>query len=219
MCFYQYFIVENMTSHTENKESLVNEKMSILLKRNLTELTGNNVRIGLILYRLRRRSFGGLFVLFGALSLIPGISILTGIVMTVPALQMLLGFRSPLFPRIISGREISIDRLKVIGDQAIPWIERIERLVKPRWLLFTSPPAVMSLGLVVVILAVIIAMPLPFSNILPAISLLLLALGLLERDGIMIVAGLFVAVIALLMGGLVALLAMEVFENIFKSTV
>lgn len=184
----------------------------------LAELTGENVRVGLLVYRLRRRSFGGLFILLAALSLIPGISLFTGILMIVPALQMAIGLRAPIFPRIISERVIGVDQLKIIGVKVIPWVEHIERYVKPRWLVLTLPPVNMAVGIVIFILAVIVAIPLPFSNFLPSMSLLFLALGILGRDGMLIAVGLIVAVIALSVGGLIILLAVDGIGSLLKNS-
>jgi len=52
-----------------------------------------------------------------------------------------------------------------------------------------------------------VMMPLPFSNLLPAVALFILSIGQLERDGLMITAGLAAAVIALAMGVLIGYLA------------
>ena len=51
------------------------------------------------------------------------------------------------------------------------------------------------MGLVCFVLSVILALPIPLGNIPPALAICLMALGILERDGGWIVAGLITAAI------------------------
>ena len=59
-----------------------------------------------------------------------------------------------------------------------------------------APQAVRGLGLVVLIMAVLIALPIPFGNTLPGLAILALALGLAQRDGLAIAGGLGIALVA-----------------------
>lgn len=185
------------------------ERTSALLRRILTGLPEEKVSIGFIVAYLRRRSFGGVFILLATLSLLPGISFFAGLVMIIPALQLVAGLRTPLLPKFISEREVSAVLLKEYGGNAIPWIEKIERLIKPRWLFLTLPPMTNITGLLVVALALVIMVPLPFSNLPPAVSILLLAFGLLEHDGLIIFFGIIASAIALTIGVLISYVAVE----------
>lgn len=188
---------------------LSDEKTSALLKRVLAELQGDSVSVGTIMHELRRRSFGGALILLAALSLLPGISFISGVVMILPALQMAAGLRAPLLPRFVRNRQVGVDRLRSLGNKAIPWIEQVERFVKPRWLILTLPPVTTVVGLLIIGLALVITIPLPFSNLPPAIAVLCLAFGMLERDGILIFIGLVAATIALTIGFLIIYVAIE----------
>ena len=139
----------------------------------------------------------------------PGISLFAGLIMIIPALQMVAGFRAPLLPRFLRQRQIEIVSLRALGDKAVPWIEQLERFVRPRWLILTLPPMTTIIGVLVIGLAIVVIIPLPFSNLPPAISLLCLALGLLERDGLMIFIGLIATAIALTIGVLITCVAVE----------
>ena len=190
-------------------EKSPSETTSTLIRRILAELPGEDVRIGYIVYKLRRRSFGGLLILLAALSLLPGISIFAGIAMILPGVQMLLGFRAPLLPWIIRKQTIKSQQLQAIGARAIAIIYRVEQWVKPRWPVLTAPPVPNLIGVLVIGLAIVVMLPLPLSNLPPAIALLLLSLGLLERDGVVVVIGLFAAVIALTIGGFITYFGFE----------
>jgi len=62
--------------------------------------------------------------------------------------------------------------------------------------MLSSPTAYRVLGVVVLINAIIVAIPFPLSNILPAISLVFLSLGMLEKDGLFVVLGVLISAIS-----------------------
>lgn len=176
------------------------EKTSVLLRRILAESPDGNVRIGHLVKQLRRRSFGGILLLLSTLGLLPAISFFAGLAMIMPGLQMLAGFRAPRLPRAIREREIPTRRIVALGNRIIPYIEKLERFVRPRWLFLTVPPVPSLIGLLVIGLAFVLMLPLPFSNLPPAMALYCLSIGLMERDGALILIGMLIAVIALTIG-------------------
>ena len=200
-----------MDSSTPSVPPPTDERTSVLLRRILAELPENEVRIGYVVLQLRRRSFGGILIMLAALGLLPGISFFAGLAMIVPGLQLLAGFRAPLLPRFVRQRQIDVNHLRAMGEKAAQLIERIERFVKPRWVILTFPPVPPLIGILVTGLALVVMLPLPFSNLPPAVALLCLSLGLLERDGLMILIGIVAAAIALAIGVLITYLAIEGF--------
>lgn len=72
--------------------------------------------------------------------------------------------------------------------------------LRPRWSVLYSLPLRWFWGLWVLLMALIIFLPIPFGNLFPAVSLLMFGLGLLTRDGLMLVLSLLLGV-----AGLVAL--------------
>jgi hypothetical protein len=83
--------------------------------------------------------------------------------------------------------------LKQAFEKGAHFVARFERLVRPRWLVLTQSVAVNIVhGLALVLAGVLLMFPLgqvPFSNTLPAVAILFLALGMLERDGLLIAGG------------------------------
>ncbi len=192
------------------------ERTSIVLRNLLAKLPEDDVSIGFIVLQMRRRSFGGVFLVLAALGLLPGISFFAGLAMLVPAFQMAPGFRAPLLPRFIRQRRIGVMAVRAMGNRAIPWIEKAERYIKPRWIPLTLPPVPMIVGIVTIGLALIVMLPLPFSNLPPALALLCFSLGLLERDVLMIGIDLVVAATAAVTGGIVAMIASEALVLLVK---
>lgn len=77
-----------------------------------------------------------------------------------------------------------------------PWLERAERLLRPRASALALPPMEYVVGFVCLLLAVVLVLPIPLGNILPALAISLMALGVLERDGLWVLAGFIVAAIS-----------------------
>lgn len=67
------------------------------------------------------------------------------------------------------------------------WVyEQAERCMKPRWQRWAHPHTQPWWALWVSLMAALIFLPLPLGNVLPAISLMLLALGWMFRDGVVL---------------------------------
>lgn len=192
------------------------EKTSILLRRLISELSGDRVTVDHIVLQLRRRSFGGLFILLATVGLLPGLSFFAGLAILVPAAQMALGFRAPVLPRFIRRRELETSTVTALGTRVIPWIERLERFVKPRWLPLTLHPMPTLVGIAMIGLAIILMLPLPLSNLPPAIAMFCLSLGLIERDGLIIGIGMLVGLVALTIGAGMALIAFEALAPVLQ---
>lgn len=68
-------------------------------------------------------------------------------------------------------------------------IRATERLTRPRWPFMTGEIADSLIGIACIAMALMMAFPVPFGDMLPAIALILLGLGVMQRDGLFILAG------------------------------
>jgi hypothetical protein len=123
---------------------------------------------------------------------IPGVSTVFGFGILSIGISVTIN-RVPWLPRQILDRPLATDRLKQAFGKSMGIVGRIERLVRPRWAWLTRTPAHRFVhGLALALAAGLLMLPfglVPFSNTLPALAALLLALGLLERDGLFILGG------------------------------
>ena len=177
-----------------------NLKTSELLRETLNNLTSARISIGELLTQFQRRSYGGVFLILALLAILPGISVPAGIALLVPALQLMRGYGAPVFPKLVSEKSVSVEGLKKWGLSVANWIEKLEHLVKPRWPQLTSPGARRVIGLTIFLLAIVVAIPFPFSNFPPAVATICFALALLERDGLMVLVGGLISVAAFSIG-------------------
>jgi hypothetical protein len=156
------------------------------------------------------RAFGPLMLFFALPNILPmppGASGILGLPLIILATQLMLG-RKPWLPRIIARRSISRADLILMLDRAGNWLTTAEKLLKPRLTILVAPPVERVIGAHCLILAIILALPIPFGNVPPAFAICLYCLGVLERDGAWVIAGFlaFVATITVVAGVLFALL-------------
>jgi hypothetical protein len=121
--------------------------------------------------------------------------------------------RIPWFPRKLLDRALPSYTVQHVLLRVTRWSERVEHLIRPRLLGMTASAAVNVVNGISLMLAVLLLMaPLPFvplANTLPGVAIMLLALGMAERDGVVILCGhLFMLLSAAYVGTLMALVIM-----------
>ncbi|QND16761.1 exopolysaccharide biosynthesis protein [Rhizobium leguminosarum bv. trifolii] len=137
-------------------------------------------------------AFTILFLAIPALTPIPGpFGMVFGTALALVSLQIVAGGRKVWLPAIVRDRRVSSATLDLVVGHAVPVIARVEKVVRAgRLQAFTGPTVQALLGIPVFLLAVVIALPIPFGNILPVFSLVVLAVALMERDGLVTLIGL-----------------------------
>jgi hypothetical protein len=108
--------------------------------------------------------------------------------------------RVPWLPERLRDHALPTETVLHVLERAGRAAGRFEHLVRPRLLGLTATPAVNSINGIVLVLAVLLLMaPLPFvpfANTLPGIGIILLCLGMAERDGLVILAGHAVTIVS-----------------------
>jgi hypothetical protein len=85
-----------------------------------------------------------------------------------------------------------------IVDRILPALRQLERIVRPRAGWLAGPWARVPVGIICLVLAIVITLPVPLGHLVPGTAISVLALGLIERDGIAVALGIFTAVVGLL---------------------
>lgn len=169
---------------------------------------GEQPAVDEIISALGPRSFGLVLVMFGLPNLlpVPGLPILCGFIIGIIAFQMVLGKDHLVLPRWVGAKRVKRDDLSRVVQRATPTLSTIERAMRPRIALLTDPPMQRVLGVVLCVLALALMAPIPFfGGIAPGIAVILLGLGLAERDGIVILLGGLASVFAVIVTLLVTL--------------
>lgn len=119
--------------------------------------------------------------------------------------MLLIGFavtmnRVPWLPERLLDHALPSATVQDVLTRFSRWAERVEHLIRPRMLGLTGSPAINVLNGGLLLLSVLLLMaPLPlvpFANTLPGIAIMLLALGMAERDGVVLLCGYLVALLS-----------------------
>jgi hypothetical protein len=150
---------------------------------------------------LRERAFGMLLLVLGVFGWIPlmppGFASIFGTGMAVLAWQIMCGRREPWLPGRIGRVGLSRERFRRIVERATPWLERFEAIARPRFLGGPTERSGRLLGAFLLLLGATVMVPLPMTNAFPSLGVVVIAIGLLERDGIIVCLGIVVGVLAL----------------------
>ncbi|WP_343117315.1 exopolysaccharide biosynthesis protein [Ostreiculturibacter nitratireducens] len=193
------------TAGTEESSVFTHPKpLSAVLMEAATQ-PGERITLGELVASLSSRGFAPLILLMGILNvvtIIPGSSTVMGLPLVFMGIAVILNSRRLWLPSRLS--EKSFDRALLLRAvlKARPWLERIERLARPRfwpkggWILDRA------YGIIVLCFALMITLPIAFGNTMPAISIILLSLGFAARDGLWVAGGLVAGSVAvgILMG-------------------
>jgi hypothetical protein len=146
---------------------------------------------------------------------IPGVSTVFGSAIMMIGTSRLLG-RNLWLPKCIAQRVLPSEKLRTGLSQSNLWLHRLERLSRPHrlnWLTSTWLAEVLN-NCALISASVLLMAPfgmIPFSNTLPALALLFLAIGLLQHDGLCILLGhlanlcAFIYLTSIMVGGSVAI--------------
>ncbi|MZP28388.1 exopolysaccharide biosynthesis protein [Heliobacterium undosum] len=129
---------------------------------------------------------------------IPGTSTPFGLVIALVGLGLMTQ-KTPAFPDKIVDRPICSKKLGAALHRGVSLFERMERIVRPRCAAVTHGRLILRLNgflLFLCALLLMIPLPLPFSNALPAYGILLLSMGLLEKDGYLVISGYVMTAVA-----------------------
>lgn len=161
----------------------------------------DRISLGDLNRALGNRSFG---ILILALSLpnalpvpgIPGVSTIFGAAIIFVALQMVLLRPNVWMPEKMSQTNFSRTYFLTLIEKALPYLHKLEKPLRPRLHALTTPLAERFVGLAVILMAGLLSLPIPLGNFLPAITMCVLAIGLIERDGLFLVLGFVLTVLS-----------------------
>ena len=143
------------------------------------------------------RAFGALLFVFAApvaLPMPPGVSAILGAPLLFITAQLMVGRRTLWLPRALADRTMTRADFVALMGKLSPYLTWLERRLKPRFTYLYNPWLDRVTGLICLVLAIIVFLPIPFGNMLPALAISAFGLGVAERDG---VVGLFGGVMAM----------------------
>lgn len=184
----------------------------------LVQRDSERLSIGEIVYTLGPQAFALLVFVLGlpnCLPMPPPIPFLCGLLLAVVAIQMIIGLQVPWLPGRLLRRSVLRADVKRAVEQALPRLRMLERLSRARLTLFGSSIGMRIIGAIVFVIALGLLVAAPFIGQIPlGLAACLVGLGLVERDGAIVLGGVLLGVIgiglslgfvAAIVGGILAL--------------
>jgi hypothetical protein len=162
------------------------------LVRRLADSEADTVSLGEVADALGPRALAGLLLVFGlacALPLPPGATTVFGLPLLLLAPQVATGQSAPWLPRRLRERRVAQAQLKLVLGRVAPWLERMERLSRPRFGFVVGREGRRLIGVICTIFAIVLILPIPLGNMLPATAVSLFSLAIIQRDGLAAMAG------------------------------
>ncbi len=169
--------------------------------RELAEGEGERVTFRDILTRLRHRAFGFTLLIFAlpcCLPMPPGIPTVCGIALVIIAVNLMAARQRLWLPRAIADKSVARADLQRMVERMDRHLTRLEKICKPRFAIVTEPVGKALIGLVILALGIVMILPIPFvGNMPPGFAATLIAIGMTERDGLIVLIGALISVVAI----------------------
>jgi len=165
----------------------------------VAEGDGDSVSVGDLVAHFGPRAFGAVLFVFAMPNLLPlppGTSTLLGAPLLLLAPQLALGWRKPWIPKRLAKQTVDREVIGRVCSRAAPWVKRAEQLTTRRLAFMFGRLGDAAIGIVCTLLAAVLILPIPLGNMLPAASIVALALSLTQRDGLLAIVGYVLAIVS-----------------------
>ncbi len=164
-----------------------------MLRQFANEWKDERITLGNLVEAMEQRGHGMLMLVLALPTLLPvsppGVAVVFGLPAAFVALQLVLNRQHVWIPGFLRRRSVETEQFRTTVEKTAPYIARIERLLKPRLAILTESVGEWLIGLSVLIIALLLALPIPFTNIPLGLAIVLLSLGLIQRDGVAALIG------------------------------
>jgi hypothetical protein len=128
--------------------------------------------------------------------------------------QMFIGYSSPRLPKKLINLSVKRSVLAMLVQKSSSLIRKIERFLKPRYTFMTKPLAERITGFFMLFFSSFILLPMPLSNYIPGLGILIASFGMLSKDGLVIILGIVVGCIGVAISITAIFLGLEFITNI-----
>jgi hypothetical protein len=214
---------EGQGPRADEEETSPARARPLRISETLNALAGDGhgeTTLGEIVGALGDRGYGILMFVLAVPNLlpiyVPGLSAVLGIPLALVALQMTLGLPRPWLPATLLRRSISRREVARVVTRLMPWLRRLERVLKPRLPVLFGPVPERLVGLNCLLLAIALALPIPLTGLPLGVAIGLVSAGLVERDGLVTMAGIAASALAVLYSGLLTVATFEALLALFN---
>src|ERR1700751_1252965 len=203
-------------------ESTSKSQLSADLEKLHAQVKGKSLTLAELKPALKGRGSAMLLILLAlpfCFIAIPGLSTPFGIAICLIGACLAIG-REPWLPHFIMHRRLSTARSAQLLTGAIKVTRQLEKFVRPRLAFLHAGPGMLrliGLGIVIASLGLMLPLPIPFSNSIPAWAVVLLAIGMMENDGLCVLLGYLTVVASWVFIGLTSMFAIGGIQALLHS--
>ncbi len=197
-----------MSEKLTTKKVVTTEILEDVVKKTTTD----KISINDLIIAMDSGGFGLIMTIFSLpiiIPLPPPFPSLISIPMVVLSFQMMIGYTSPKLPKKLSNLSVSRNILAMMVEKSSPYIRKAESFVKPRLSMLSSNWFKKIIGMFCFVFSMSVLLPMPLSNFIPGMGVLIASFGLLGRDGVIILLGLTIGCIGVIVTTVAVLLGVE----------
>lgn len=182
--------------------TIVKKKLSEEIEELLQQLSpklksgGKTITIGEFIEHISSRGFEVALLLFSLPAAFPapaiGHATLLGPLIILFGVQLIVGRDSLWLPRWIYQKNVSVKFISFLKEKGIPFLRKVEERLGRRKKLVPQKALRIPIGLVVVVMGLIMTIPIPFTNTIPALMVFILSLGLITDNDLVVLFSLIV---------------------------
>ncbi len=178
-----------------------------------------------LLEGLHERGFGFLLFIFALPAALPlpglGVNVIIALPLLFLTTQQAMGRHRIWIPEWMKYKSINRNSFEGFVDAAVPYVQKLEILVRPRLGFITRGVFSHIIGVLGMVMALSICVPLPLTNTVPAFGIALMAIGVIMRDGLAVIAGAIIGTLWVVfifgMIGFFGLEAIDLIKDFIKS--
>lgn len=125
------------------------------------------------------------------------------------SLQMIAGYTAPKLPKRFEKISVKRSVVAMLVQKSAPYIRKVEHILRPRLGFVTTPRAERVIGVFALIFSSFIVLPMPLSNFIPGLGILIISFGLLGKDGLVVICGIIVGLMGIAISTTAVLLGVE----------
>jgi hypothetical protein len=185
----------------KDKRVATTDILEDVVKKTSSDPASDKIMIHDLIEAMDTTGFGLVMMVFSLPILIPlppPFPSLISLPLVIFAFQMMIGYDSPKLPKRFAKISIKRSVLAMMVEKSSPYLRRVDRLLKPRLFFFSSDGFQRVIGFFTFLFSMSVLLPMPLSNFIPGVGVLIASFGLISRDGAVILFGLLTGITGLI---------------------
>ena len=206
---------DKLNSKYNNKTSIATKAIEDVVKSS----SADRVAINDVINAMDGVGFGLVMMIFAFGIIIPTpppFPSLISLPLVVFSFQMFTGYSSPHLPKKFINLSVKRSVLAMLVQKSSSLIRKIEKFLKPRCTFMNKPLAEKITGFFMLLFSSFIVLPMPLSNYIPGLGILIASFGMLSKDGLVVIVGIVVGCLGIAISVMAVFLGIEYITKIIN---